>query len=132
MADQVKKEKKAPNYIKRIIIFAIVLVVFLFLVNPQWLFFLPQETSNSMSRAWGDFFGGSTEQVTRVVQFNWINILKIVVIVLLLLMINWVIKFILSKINPKSGKGKSLLSMAKSFSTWIISIIGVIWGLAAI
>ena len=132
MAEKVKKERKTPNYIKRIIIFAVILVVFLFLVNPQWLFFLPQDWRDAMSKAWGDFFGGSTEQVTRVVQFNWINILKVVVVVLLMLILNWVIKFILSKIKPKSGKGKSILSMAKSFSTWMLAIVGVVWGLAAI
>ncbi|MBR4769283.1 MAG: mechanosensitive ion channel [Lachnospiraceae bacterium] len=125
-------KKKAPNYLKRLIIFAVILVVFLFLVNPSWLFFLPSGVRESMQNAWAGIFGGDTNQITNIIQFNWISIFRIVVIVLLLIIVNAVLKFIFSKINPKGGKGKSLLSMVKSFTTWLLAIVGVIWGLAAI
>lgn len=130
MADQEKKKK--PNYVIRIIIFAVALILFLFLVNPQWLFFLPQSARDAMSGVWRDMFGGDTNQVTNVIQFNWISIFKLLVIALFVLLCNWILKFVLSKINPKSGKGKSLLSMVKSFSTWMLAIIAIIWSLAAI
>ncbi len=126
------KQKEKKNFIKKIIIFAAILVTFLFLVNPSWLFFLPIEWRNSMKSAWNGIFGGDVSQVTNLVTLNWISLFKIVVIVLLLIIVYTVLKYILSKIQPKTGKGRSLLSMGKSFLTWVVAIVGIIWGLAAI
>ncbi len=122
------KQKEKKNFIKKIIIFAAILVTFLFLVNPSWLFFLPIEWRNSMKSAWNGIFGGDVSQVTNLVTLNWISLFKIVVIVLLLIIVYTVLKYILSKIQPKTGKGRSLLSMGKSFLTWVVAIVGIIWG----
>lgn len=132
MSEQEKKAKKAPNYLKRLIVFGIILVVLLFLMNPSWLFFLPAGVREAMQNAWNDMFGGDTAEIAKVIRFNWISIFRIIVIALFIILINAVLKFVLSKIKPKSGKGRSLLSMAKSFSTWLLAIVAVIWSLAAI
>ena len=73
------KQKEKKNFIKKIIIFAAILVTFLFLVNPSWLFFLPIEWRNSMKSAWNGIFGGDVSQVTNLVTLNWISLFKIAI-----------------------------------------------------
>ena len=116
MGEQTKKEK--PKIAKWIAL-GISLVLFVFLINPDWIFFLTEEQKDQM-RTIGNL------------QFQWpASILKLVAIIAMVIILNVVIRLILTLIKPKTGKGKSLHSMLGSFTTWILAIVGVVLCLSA-
>ena len=122
---------KKKSYLMRAIIFAAALVLFLIATNPAILFFLPAAWKAELSKAWGSAFG-DVGSIADTVTFNWISVFKIIAIVLILLILDNLIRFVLSKIKPKTGKGRSLVSMVSSFSTYAIVLIGIIWCLSAV
>ncbi|MBR6704794.1 MAG: mechanosensitive ion channel family protein [Lachnospiraceae bacterium] len=125
-----KKNRKTSPW-KKIIILAVILVVFLLLTNPSLMFFLPEAWRDSMKEAYGGLFG-DVDQVTKVIHFNWISIFKVIVIVLFMMILKALLKLLLEKIKPKTPKGASVLSMVKSFSGYAIALIMLIWCLSAI
>ena len=124
-----KNKKKSP--LKRIIILAVVLLVVLLITNPSLMFFLPEAWRDSMKEAYSGLFG-DVDQITKVVTFNWISIFKVIVIVLFMMLLKAVLKLILEKVQPKTPKGRSVLSLIRSFSGYAIALIMLIWCLSAI
>ncbi len=125
-----KSQQNRPIW-QKIIILAVILFLFLLITNPSLMIFLPESWRDSMREAYNGFFG-DVGQVTKVIQFNWISIFKVVVIILLMMIIKSVLKLILTNFKPKSPKAASIFSMVKSFSGYAIVLIGLIWCLSAI
>ena len=121
--------KKLPRFVI-IIILASILLTFIILTNPSILP-LPEAAKTWLYDAWSSMFG-NVEEVTKTVKINWVSIFQIIAIILMLALVYNIIKLILEKINPKTGKGKSIHSMLGSFTIYAITLIGIIWCLAAI
>ena len=68
-------------YLKKVIIFAIALVLFLIATNPAILWFLPEGAKAGLLETWEGLFG-NVSSVASVVTINWVSIFKIVAIVL--------------------------------------------------
>ena len=115
---------------KRTIVLLIILLVFRILTNPSILP-LPMAAKEWLRNAWGTMFG-NVEDVTRTIRINWVSLFQIVAIILIMALVYNVIKWILEKVNPKTGKGKSIHSMVSSFCIYAIVLIGLVWCLAAI
>lgn len=113
-----------------VLILAGVLVSFIILTNPSILP-LPEAAKTWLYNAWSTTFG-NVEDITKTVKINWVSLFQIVAIVLVLALVYNIIKWILEKIQPKTGKGKSIHSMLGSFTIYAITLIGIIWVLAAI
>lgn len=123
--------QKKKNYIKNVILFGITLLIFLIITNPTILFFLPKSTKNDLSNTWGDVFG-DVNKVSSLVKLNWITIFQVITVILLMIVIINIIRFILSLVKPKTGKGKSIHSMVGSFTTYTGALISLIWCLSII
>ncbi|MBQ4382491.1 MAG: mechanosensitive ion channel family protein [Oscillospiraceae bacterium] len=117
---------------KKILFIGIALILFLFLTNPAMLPFLPQEMKDNIRNVWSGLFGGNVEQISSTITLNWVTIFQVIAIILMMTLLWNIIKLITDHLHPKSGKGKSILSMIDSFSIYAIVIITIIWCLGAI
>ena len=117
------RQKKIRNLI-------IALVLFIVITNPSILP-LPGGVKNWLYDVWYGVFG-NVEDIISIIRLNWISIFKIIVIVIVLALLYNIVKLILAKFEPKSGKGKSLYSLLNSFTIYTFALIGLIWCLTAI
>jgi len=123
--------KNLSSRLKRIIYLAIALILVIVITNPTTLFFLPASARQSIGQVWTNLFGNVNE-ITNTLRINWISIFQIIVIVLFMMLLNNVVRFILEKIKPKSGKAQSICSMIDSYCVYAVGVIGLIWCLSAI
>lgn len=124
---------KIPKITKprTIIKWVIILVVFLIIANPTIIPFLSEETKASLSETWKSIFG-DVGSLTSSLQFNWATIFRIIAIILLMVVITKITAFIIEKLKPKTGKGKSLQTLMSSAITYITTIISIFWCLSAL
>lgn len=114
----------------KILYLAIALVLFIVLTNPSILP-LPETAKQWLYDVWSGVFGDVSE-IASAISMNWISIFKVIAVVLIMALLYNITKFILSKIDPKTGKGKSVHSMFDSFTVYAFALIGLIWCLSAI
>ena len=142
MAEDNKKEKKiklpatkfsGPKTVKlgTVIKWAVILILFLVITNPALIPFLPAETKNSIRGTWEKLFG-DVGKISKAVVVNWATLFQVIAIILLMIVITSLLAFILSKINPKSAKGKSLVSLLRSALYYITVLIAFFWCLSAL
>ena len=124
-------KKSLPSRGKRIICLAVALVLFLIVTNPSVLFFLPDASRDSLRETWSRAFG-NVEAVRQAIRINWVAIFQIVAIVLLLVLLVNVVRLILERVTPKSGKQQSIHSMIDSFIGYAAVLVGIVWCLSAI
>lgn len=115
---------------KRIIGLLIAFLLFLILTNPS-LLPLPEDAKDTLYEVWSGLFG-NVEEVSGSVTINWVAIFQIIAILLLMSLIYNVIRWILERVTPKTGKGKSVHTMLESFTFYAVVLISLIWCLAAI
>ena len=142
MANEEKKERKSPKdlfdpgkikekgSLGKAIKWLIVLILFLFITNPSLIPFLPEETRQSIRGTWERLFG-DVGKISKSVVINWATLFQVIAIILVMFVITSLLAFILSKLNPKSSKGKSLLSLCKSALYYVTVLIGFFWCLSA-
>ena len=123
--------KKLSPRLKRIIFLAIALVLIIVITNPAAMFFLPASAKAALSEAWYSAFGNVGE-ITNTLRINWISIFQIVLVILFMVLLTNVIRFILERVKPKSGKVQSIFSLVDSFLSYAAAIVGLIWCLSAI
>nr|MBQ6241075.1 mechanosensitive ion channel family protein [Lachnospiraceae bacterium] len=126
----VKKERKKVNIVQ-IIIWAAILIVFLLLTNPSLIPFLPQEAKMKLKEAWVKTFG-DVGKISQTISISWVSLFQVIAVILAVILIYKILSFVLGKINPKSGKGKSLVSLLRSALSYVLVIIAVIWCFSAI
>ena len=124
-------EKKSNQPWKRIVYLIAALVLVLVLTNPAVLWFLPANAKNSLSRIWQGIFG-DVGAISQTININWVSIFQIVVIVLFMALVTSLVRIVLSKLELKTGRAKSIASMVDSFLTYAAYLVGLIWSLSAI
>ena len=117
--------------LRKIIFTAVALILFLVATNPAILWFLPENTKESISESWQRVFG-DVGNVTRTIHINWITIFQVVAIILFMMLVANVCKFVIERIHPKTGKGKSVHSLISSIITYMIFLVACVWCLAVI
>lgn len=117
--------------LRKIIFTAVALILFLVATNPAILWFLPENTKESISESWQRVFG-DVGNVTRTIHINWITIFQVVAIILFMMLVANVCKFVIERIHPKTGKGKSVHSLISSIITYMIFLAACVWCLAVI
>lgn len=125
------EKKPAKSYLKRIIILAVALVGVLILTNPSILPIFPPEVRDTLYAAWSGLFGDISE-ISSTIQINWVSLFKLAVIILAMTIVYYAAKIIIGKIKPKTGKGKSILSMANSVIMYAVVLVAAVWCLNAI
>ena len=90
----------------KILYLAIALVLFIVLTNPSILP-LPETAKQWLSDVWSGVFGDVSE-IASAISMNWISIFKVIAVVLIMALLYNITKFILSKIDPKTGKDQYL------------------------
>lgn len=117
--------------LKKVIIFAAALILFLIATNPAILFFLPEDAKAGLLETWEGLFG-NVSSVASVVTINWVSIFKIIAIVLATCLVVNLVYFVTAFIKPKTGKGMSILSMINSFVVYAAVLVAIVWCLTAI
>ena len=125
------EKKPEQPYIKQIIKLAIALVAILVLTNPSIIPIFPQGVRDALYTAWSGLFGEIGE-ISAIIQINWVSIFKLVVIILLMTIVFYGSKIIIGKIQPKTPKGKSILSMVNSVMMYAVTLVTIVWCLNAI
>lgn len=125
--------EKLPKITKpsTIIKWVIILVVFLIIKNPTIIPFLSEDTKKTLSETWGDIFG-DVGSLTSSLTINWATMFHVVAIILLMVVITKITSFIIEKIKPKTGKGKSLQTLMDSAISYITTLITIFWCLSAL
>ena len=117
--------------VKKVIRYAVALVLFLIVTNPSILFFLPDGARENLRNTWSQIFG-NVDSIKDAVRIDFVAIFKIIAIVLMLLLLVNIIRLILGRIKPKTGKGQSIRTMVYSFSTYGVALLGIIMVLSAL
>ncbi len=124
------RERKKVN-ISQIILWAAILIVFLLLTNPSLIPFLSQDAKTKLRESWSRLFG-DVGKISQSITISWISLFQVIAVILAVILIYKILSFALSRIRPKSGKGKSLVSLLRSALSYILVIIGIIWCFSAI
>lgn len=115
--------------LKKAILFAIALVVFLFATNPALIPFTSDSFKEKAGDVWKSIFG-DVDSVVGMFSLKWASLFKLVAVILLLAALNSLFKFIYSKITPRSGRGKSIHSLFSNGTSYLITIVGIFWALS--
>lgn len=129
--EEMLMKSKFGSRLKRIIFTAVALILFLVATNPAILWFLPESTKESISESWQRVFG-DVGAVTKTVHINWITIFQVIAIVLFMILAANIFKFVVERIHPKTGKGKSIHSLFSSVITYMIFLVACVWCLSVI
>lgn len=126
---KVTRKKIKPAQLKKIITLAVVLLIFLVVTNPALIPFLPAETKAAIGNVWGRLFG-DVENIVSVLAINWASIFKLIAMILMLSLLSVIARVVMDNIHPKSGKGKSGITLLRSASNYLFALLGVFWGLS--
>lgn len=114
-----------------IVKWAVILVFFLFITNPTIIPFLPDDTKKTLAETWGGLFGDVTS-ITSAITLNWVTVFRVITIVLMMIVITKIAAFIIEKVKPKTGKGRSTQTLLRSAINYISTIVSVFWVLSAL
>ncbi|MGN0968746.1 MAG: mechanosensitive ion channel family protein [Oscillospiraceae bacterium] len=127
-----KAERKLPNVkVGRVIGWIVILVLFLVITNPSILPFLSPEAKESVRGTWERVFG-DVGKISDTFILNWATIFQVIAIILMMIVLTGILSFILEHIHPKSPKGRSAVTLARSAVSYIAAIVGFFWGLSAL
>ncbi len=124
---------KIPKITKprTIIKWVVILLVFLVIANPTIIPFLSEETKANLSETWTSIFG-DVGSMTSMLKINWGTIFRVGAIIILMVVLSKITAFIIEKLKPKTGKGKSLQTLMRSAVNYIAVIITIFWCLSAL
>jgi small conductance mechanosensitive channel len=126
-------KEKLPKVTKptTIIKWVVILIVFLIIANPTIIPFLSEDTKKNLSETWVSLFG-DVGSLTSALTINWATIFRVVAIILLMVVITKITAFIIEKLRPKTGKGRSMQTLFRSAINYISTIITIFWCLSAL
>lgn len=113
---------------KRTIIIAVVLIIIILATNPGLIPFLPVNIKLQILQSLNNLFGDVT-QITEVIMINWITIFQLIIMILAVIVLRDIVDFVLTVINPRKKRIKTLISLYMSISKYLFTITAVIWGL---
>lgn len=108
-----------------------ILLLFLIITNPSLIPFLSDETKANIQATWGKVFGDVTK-IAKSVTINFATIFTLAAIIMALIIIKKIAELVLSKLNPKKPKTRSLITLLRSALSYVVVIIGIFWCLSAV
>lgn len=120
-----------PDRPKQALKYLILLVLVLVFVNPNLLFFLPEGARGTLSAAVAGLFG-DVVQASSVIRFSWVNLFKLIVMLLAILFLHSLAQLILERLRPSTRRGRTLRSVAGSLVRYGMVLLAFFWGLALI
>ena len=124
--DKVPKDSK-----RKILRLVVVIAVILLLTNPALIPFLPSSVKATLVGALTSLFGNVSD-ISSVVPLNWIVLFKLVVMVLMVMIIKEVGFLLLNNLKPKTGRGRTVLTIVQSGFNYLIVCFGIFWGLSVL
>ena len=121
-------KKKHSAVRSRLILAAILIVILLFLFNPNWIPFLSAETRTEVSNLLQSTFL-QTDAADGYPLFSWPKIITILAIVALIWLIATVLKLILGVIYKKQERRRTVTELLLSLIKYAAVLVGVIWAL---
>ncbi|MBO4615881.1 MAG: mechanosensitive ion channel [Lachnospiraceae bacterium] len=131
MSDEIIKKEKKPVPAGKIVGLIVLFFIFLAITNPAVIPFLPTGTKESLQGTWSKLFG-DVSKISRTFKFNFATLFQIIAIILLMVTITQIVLFIADRVKPKNPKGRSLVTLIKSATSYVTFIVGFFWCLAAI
>lgn len=127
-----KTERKLPKVkIGRVIGWIVILVLFLVITNPSILPFLSPEAKASVRGTWERVFG-DVGKIAETFVLNWATVFQMGAIILMMIVLTGIVSFVLEHVHPKSPKGRSAVTLARSAVSYIATIAGFFWCLSAL
>lgn len=124
--DSVKK--KMPPLLK-VVVILLVLVLFVFAVNPTLIPFTSDAFKENVGNVWSNLFG-DVGSAFDIFSFNWVRVFQLVAMILFIILLSSVIAWILSIVKPKTARGRTAITFIKSILNYFYYIAGILWGLA--
>ena len=106
-------------------------MVFLVIINPSIIPFLPANVKETLGSTWGKMFG-DVDAVYKSFSLDIPTVCQIVAIILLMVMVTSIAMFVLEHLKPKTAKGRSIITLFRSAVTYITTIFGFFWCLNAL
>ena len=122
---------KDPIKLKKVIGRIILFLVFLVIVNPSIIPFLPKSAKETLNETWGRIFG-DVDKIYKNFSINFASLFQVIAIILLMVCITTVAMFILERLKPKTSRGRSVVTLLRSATSYITTIIAFFWCLSAI
>ena len=114
---------------KTVVRLAIAIVLILAITNPTLIPFLPASIKYQLTAAMSSLFGNVTD-ISSVLPLSWVMVFKLVIMGLMLKILQLVCKVILNHLQPKTGRGKTLLHLVQSGFNYFVVFVGIFWALS--
>ena len=125
------KIKVSKTTVKSVIVWAAILVVFIFITNPALIPFLPQETKEAIRETWNKFFG-DIDAITGTLSINVATVFQVIAVIIVTALFITLVNFILDRIKPKKAKTRSVITLLRSAVKYLGALVGFFWCLSAI
>ena len=128
---QVKPEekrvrKKSGKKVLKLLLLLLLLLAVLFVTNPTMIALLPETISAPLMAAVNDMFG-DVEPISAVIEFDWVIVFQLVVIILVLQIVRMACAALFGALKPKSNRGKTMQNLTSSVINYLIVIVGIFW-----
>lgn len=131
-APKEEKKKGLPKSRRgRLIVYAVAVILIIFITNPATIPFLPDSVGGFLTHVMSNLLGDVT-QIGDVIKINWISLIQLIIMILALLFVKEVVNWILEKINPKANRAKTIKNIIESLLQYIFAFVGIFWGLSII
>lgn len=115
----------------RVIKYAIIMAIILFITNPSLIPFMPAKIGAALTGVTSGLFG-DVSKISNVVKINWVSIFQLVLMCFMLLLCQEIISWILEKWNPKVKRAKTIKYLLDSSMHYLFTLVGIFWGLSII
>lgn len=122
--DRVPKDSK-----KKILKLVIIIAAILLLTNPALIPFLPSGIKATLVGALTSLFGNISD-ISSVMPLGWIDLFKLILMVLMLMIVKEICVLVLNTIRPKTGRGQTVLTICQSGFNYMIVCVGIFWALS--
>lgn len=126
---ELKDLRPSGKQLKKMVAAIVFLVLFIFAVNPRLIPFTTPEFKASVGDVWGSLFG-DVDTFSSMFTINWATIFRLIAMVLFMYILNILCRFVISLLRPRDNRIKSRISFLSNLINYLISILGIIWGLS--
>lgn len=125
-----KKSSKKKKGLTRLIVFAVILLVVIFIVNPKIMFFLPEGAKNALGAFVDKYLKAFQPLQNSEGGFDFLRIISLLIMAAGCVAVNAIIQWVLANIKFKKRRSATIKSLVSSVVKYVILIYGLIYGLS--
>ena len=108
--------------------FVIMLILVIWITNPQSIPFVPQSIKGRMTQI-AEMLWGDVEAIRDVLPISWVIFFQIVVMIIFLALVLEILKSILTHVHISNKRMQTFATVFLSTAKYIFAIVGIIWAL---